>query len=89
MKKLLARKNNTHHINISCKADDVFFNFTYVPVYVNVFKTKKKIYKIFISGTTGKITGKTPVSPWYRLKKFLSILGIGALMVLIFKLFKK
>ena len=38
MKELLARKNNTHDINISCKADDVFFNFTYVPVYVNVFK---------------------------------------------------
>ena len=89
MKELLARKNNTHDINISCKADDVFFNFTYVPVYVNVFKSKKKIYKIFVSGTSGKVVGKTPVSAWYRIKKLLSIIGIGALMVLIYKLFKK
>ena len=88
-KELLARKNNTHDINISCKADDVFFNFTYVPVYVNVFKSRKKIYKIFISGTTGKVVGKTPVSAWYRIKKFLSIVGIGALLILIYKLFKK
>ena len=86
---MLERKNSTHEINVECKADDVFFNFTYVPVYVNVFKHKKKLYKIYVSGTTGKVAGKTPVSSWYRFKKFLSILGIGALLVLVYKLFKK
>ena len=89
MKELLARKNSTHDINISCKADDMFFNFTYVPVYVNVFKYKKKIYKVYISGTTGKVVGKTPVSTWYKFKKFLQVLGIGALLALVCSLFKK
>ena len=88
-KELLHRKNDTHNIEISCTAGDVFFNFTYVPVYVNVFKYRKKTYKIFISGTTGKVIGKTPVSMWYRIKKFLRIVSVGALLAIIYKLFKK
>lgn len=88
-RELLARKNDTHNINVSVRADDVFFNFTYVPVYVNVFKYKNKIYKLFISGTTGKVKGKTPVSTWYKVKKFLRVVGIGVLLALVYKLFKK
>ena len=88
-KELLARKNDTYNIDVSCTPGDVFFNFTYVPVYVNVFKYKKKIYKIFISGTTGKVKGKTPISTWYKVKRFLRIVGIGALLALMIKLFKK
>lgn len=88
-RELLDRKNDTHDINISCKANDVFFNFTYVPVYVNVFKYKNKIYKLYISGTTGKVAGKTPVSTWYRVKKFLKFVGVAALIAIIYKLFKK
>ena len=88
-KELLNRKRDTYNIDVSCSPGDVFFNFTYVPVYVNVFKYKKKIYKLFVSGTTGKVKGKTPTSTWYRVKKFLRIVGIGALLALIYKLFKK
>ena len=88
-KELLSRKHDTHNIEISCTAGDVFFNFTYVPVYVNVFKYKKKIYKLFVSGTSGKVKGKTPTSMWYRIRKFLRIVGIGALIAIIYRLFKK
>ena len=86
---LLARKNDTHDIDVFCKTKDVFFNFTYVPVYVNVFNYKNKRYKLYISGTTGKVIGKTPVSTWYKVKKVLRFVGIGALLAIIYKLFKK
>lgn len=88
-RKLLARKNDVTEINVSSRVDDVFFNFTYVPVYVNVFKYKKKVYKLYVSGTTGKVAGKTPVSTGYKVGKFLKIVGIGALIALVYKLFKK
>lgn len=88
-RELLARKVDTHDINVSCRADDVFFNFTYVPVYLNVFNYKNKIYKLYVSGTSGKVKGKTPVSTWYKIKKFLRIVGVGVLLALIYKLFKK
>lgn len=88
-KELLSRKRDTHNIEVSCTPGDVFFNFTYVPVYVNVFKYKKKIYKLFISGTTGKVKGKTPTSTWYRIRRVLRVIGVGALLALVYKLFKK
>lgn len=88
-RELLARKNDTHDISVSCRADDVFFNFTYVPVYLNVFHYKKKMYKLYVSGTTGKVKGKTPVSIWYKIRKVLRVVGVGLILALIYKLFKK
>ena len=88
-KELLNRKHDTYNIEVSCNPGDVFFNFTYVPVYVNVFKYKKKVYKLYVSGTSGKIKGKTPTSTWYKVRRFLRIVGIGALLAIIYKLFKK
>lgn len=88
-RELLARKNDTHGIDVSSRADDVFFNFTYVPVYLNVFKYKNKTYKFYISGTSGKVAGKTPTSTWYKIKKVLRVVGIGVLLAVIYKLFKK
>lgn len=88
-RELLVRKNETTGIDVSSRADDVFFNFTYVPVYINVFKYKKKTYKLYISGTTGEIAGKTPVSTWYKIKKVLKFVGVGVILALIYKLLKK
>ena len=88
-KELLDRKNEVSNIQVDCKARDIFFNFTYVPVYVNVFKYKNKIYKLYISGVNGKVEGKTPVSIWYRIRQVLRVVGIGALLAIIIKLFTK
>ena len=88
-KELLSRKNDTYNIEVSCSSGDVFFNFTYVPVYLNVYQYRKKRYKIFISGTTGKVKGKTPTSMWYRVKRFLRVVGLGALFALLYAIFRK
>ena len=88
-RELLKRKNETVNISIESRARDVFFNFTYVPVYVNTFKYRNKLYKLFVSGTTGNVIGKTPVSTWSRIKKLLKILGVGAILAGILYLFKK
>lgn len=88
-RELLKRKTETVNISIQSRARDVFFNFTYVPVYVNTFKYRNKLYKLFVSGTTGKVIGKTPVSTWSRLKNVLKVLGIGAILAGILYLFKK
>ena len=88
-RELLKRKTETVNISIQSRARDVFFNFTYVPVYVNTFKYRNKLYKLFVSGTTGKVVGKTPVSTWSRVKNLLKVLGIGAILAGILYLFKK
>ena len=88
-RELLARKNDTHNIEVSSSSGDVFFNFTYVPVYVNVFQYRKKRHKIFISGSTGKVKGKTPTSIWFRIKQLFRFVGIGAILALLYLIFKK
>lgn len=72
-------------INVESRADDVFFNFTYVPVYVNTYKKKDKVYKTYISGTTGKVVGKSPTSIWkYLLRFFEFLLALGAVGAIIY-----
>ena len=49
-------------MNISTRVHDEYFNFCYVPVYVYNFKHKDKIYKTYVSGTSGKVAGNMPKS---------------------------
>ena len=75
------------NVNINAQAKDVFFNFTYVPVYVNNFTYKGKTYKTYISGTTGKVVGETPKSIAAVAKKFVKFIGVAAIIAAIGYLF--
>ena len=88
-RELLKRKTETVNISIQSRARDVFFNFTYVPVYVNTFKYRNKLYKLFVSGTTGKVVGETPKSAkkvWGKILEFLAIAGLIGLAAYLFLL---
>ena len=58
------------------EADTQYFNtkFKYLllPVYVGHYTFKKKNYNFYVNGSTGKVAGKAPVSPW---KVLLAVLG--------------
>ncbi|MBP3582157.1 MAG: hypothetical protein J6J33_05330, partial [Clostridia bacterium] len=58
----LKRHKDISDLSVDAEVNDVFFNFAYVPVYVNTFNYRGKTYKTYISGTTGKVVGKTPKS---------------------------
>lgn len=76
---LNSKYEEVHDVTIKSKVEDVFFNFTYVPVYINTFKSKDKVYKTYISGTTGKVKGKSPKSFGFYFTKFVEILlALGA-----------
>ncbi len=72
-KNVLSRFKEVRDIMVEAKAEDVFFNFAYVPVYVNTFTYKGKVYKTYISGTTGKTIGKVPRSIGKYVKIFLGV----------------
>ena len=65
-------------MEVETKLRDVFFNFTYVPVYMNTYTHRGKIYKTYISGTTGKVVGKKPVCAKSVIKNLLKFLGFAA-----------
>ena len=82
-KELISKYKEVSAINVQSSPSDIFFNFTYVPVYINTYKYKNKTYKTYISGTTGKVIGKTPVSIWKVFKTFLKGIGIIAILALL------
>ncbi len=86
-KEIYSKYKSATEVEVSSKISDVFFNFTYVPVYVNTYTHKGKVYKYYVSGTTGKASGKHPTSFLSLLKsffKFVGVVGIIALLILFF-----
>jgi len=77
-KKINSRYKEVYDIVVDADAKDVFFNFTYVPVYVNTYTYKGKTYKTYISGLNGKVVGDTPVCAKKIIKKILTGLAITA-----------
>jgi predicted nucleic acid-binding Zn-ribbon protein len=88
-KKLNSKYKEIYDIQVDADARDVFFNFTYVPVYVNTYTHAGKTYKTYVSGTTGKVIGKTPRSAKKVIGKFLKGLAVVALIAAIGYLFLK
>ena len=84
VKKYVIRKyKDVSDTSVDVQVDDVFFNFAYVPVFVNSYTYRGKIYKTYISGRTGKVVGKTPKTFFGFLKKALKFLGIAAIIGII------
>ena len=51
------------YLNVSTNFSDVKFKYMLLPIYVLTYFFKKKRYTVRVNGTTGKIKGKTPISP--------------------------
>ncbi len=43
---------------------DIKYKYLLLPVWISSFTYKNKIYNFMVNGQTGKVGGKTPVSPW-------------------------
>ena len=51
------------YLNVSTRHSDVTYKYVMLPVYRLNYRFKKKDYNVAVNGNTGRITGKTPVSP--------------------------
>lgn len=77
-------KRDKHADKVDRLKMNVFYNnikykYLLAPVWISSFKYKDKIYNFMVNGETGKISGKTPVSP---LRVAIAIL-IGILILLL------
>ena len=65
------------YLNISTTHDAVTYKYVLLPIYLHNYKYGKKLYSVHINGNTGKIVGRSPVSP---LKVLLAVvLGIAVI----------
>ncbi len=74
------------YLNVSTKHEGVTYKYLLVPVYRLNYTFKKKDYAVTVNGNSGRVAGKTPVSP-IRVA-IAVILGLALLIGLLF-LFSK
>ena len=71
-------------LNVDTSHSSVTYKYVLLPVYILNFPYKKKLYPIYINGNTGKVTGKTPISPLKVLGAVLlglvAVVGLGLLI---------
>lgn len=68
------------YIETTTTLSDVSYNYIYIPMYVNHYRYKNKHYKCYITGTGGKVTGKSPKSFWKIFALVASVLiGIAVI----------
>lgn len=73
------------YLNVSTTHEQVTYKYVMLPVYVGNYKYKKKLYNFFVNGSTGKVTGKTPVSPWRVLAAvFLGLAAVAGIAALLY-----
>ena len=67
------------YLSVTTHHADVKFKYLLIPVYTLVYRFKRKNYVVRVNGSTGKVKGKTPLSP---LRVAIgSILGAGLIVL--------
>lgn len=83
----LKRENHADRVGtimMSTKYSNITFKYLLAPIWLSSFKFNGKVYQFVVNGQTGRIAGKSPVSPW---KVLIAILiAIGAIALLAFLL---
>lgn len=72
-------------VNIEMSCSNITYKYVLLPVYVGHCNYAKKLYNFFVNGQTGKVTGKSPVSP-LRVG-LVSLLGFAAVVALGFLIY--
>ncbi len=89
-KKIDQKIRRDHHadrvanLTIKTSYQGITYKYLMLPVWFSTFSYKNKIYHFMVNGQTGKVSGKTPISPWrVAIAIFLGILAVGLLAALL------
>lgn len=55
--------NLTRNIHVDAKFSNIKYKYLLLPVWNSSFKYKNKVYNFMVNGQTGKVSGKSPISP--------------------------
>ncbi len=81
------REHGADHVNIQSMVTDYSnkqYKYLILPVWLSSFRYNSKIYNFCVNGQTGKVGGRSPVSP---IRVIIAILIFVAVLFLIYKLF--
>ena len=66
IKKEIMRRYNADvvdYLNLNTHFISVLYRYVFLPLWMCAYKFKEKLYRFLVNGRTGKVGGKTPVSP--------------------------
>lgn len=66
IRRAILRRYNADYVgslNVSTQHHNVTYKYVLVPVYIGNYTFHKKLYNVFINGSSGKVYGKAPKSP--------------------------
>ena len=68
--------NHVRNVSFDTEYSNVKFKYLLLPIWISSFKYKDKIYNFMVNGQTGKVGGKTPISPWRVLAAVLIAIAV-------------
>jgi len=75
--------DDVRKLDMKIKYNDIKYKYLLLPIWLSSFKYKEKIYRFMVNGRTGKVGGRSPVSP---ARVALAIGIVIAIILLILKL---
>lgn len=79
----IQREHGTSYVQgvrVETNHQQVTYKYVLLPVWISSFQYRGKLYHFMINGQTGKVSGKTPISP---IRVTFFILGIAAFLFLV------
>lgn len=76
-------------IRLSTKHHDITYKYLMLPIWASHFTYRSKSYQFMVNGQTGRVGGRTPVSPWRVLLAVLIGLGLAALVFMLMIVFSE
>ena len=71
-------------LHVRTSYHDIKYKYLMLPIWMSTFKYKNKLYHFMVNGQTGKVSGKTPISPIrVAIAIFLGIVAVGLLAALL------
>ena len=83
MEKKKRRADSISKVDFATSYANVTFKYVLAPIWIANFKFKDKVYNLVVNGQTGKISGKSPISP---IKVAIAIIIAIIVLVVLFNL---
>lgn len=72
--------DTTRSVQVQTQFSNITYKYLLLPIWISSFTYKGKIYQFMVNGQSGKVGGRSPVSPW---KVMIAILIVVAFIALI------
>lgn len=66
----------SRNVQVQTKFSNITYKYLLLPIWISSFTYKGKIYQFMVNGQSGKVGGKSPVSPWRVLVAVLIVVLI-------------